>query len=325
MIVTVTANPSVDLTMSVAARPNGNVQRARWVLVEPSGKGVNVAVALSRTGRDATAVLPLGRDGGAALVPMLDALGVRYVGVDVMAHARTNVSLVEDDGTTSKVNEAGAALQPTEVTALIEKSLGHSRRGDWVAWCGSLPVGFEGHRLVEAVIEARDGGRQVAVDTSQEALATALQRPASELPHLIKPNATELAELTGRGFETLGQVVDAARELVACGVQTVLVSLGADGAVLADRDCALHGSALAEKVVNTAGAGDAFLAGYLYAEGAPPDERLASALRFGAAAVAQASTLFTPPATFATAQITAVDRSRVLTDPARVGNQEDAP
>jgi 1-phosphofructokinase len=353
VIVTVTANPSVDLTMAVAARPNGDVQRARWVLVEPSGKGVNVAVALHRCGRDVTAVLPLGR--GTELRPMLDALDLRYVGVDVAGSVRTNVTLVADDGTTSKVNEAGAALTSVEATALVEASLSHSGPGDWVAWCGSLPGGFDGGRLADAVAAARSGGRLVAVDTSQAALAAVLARPAERLPHLIKPNAAELAELTGRGFATLGDVADAAVELVERGVRTVLVSLGPDGAVLVDRDTARHGAAehgtarhgttrhgttrhgttrhgvaAADRVVNTAGAGDAFLAGYLWAagaadaegdvwskgvEGAEADERLASALRFGAAAVAQAGTLFAPPPAFGPAHVGAVERDRPLSEP----------
>ena len=243
MIVTVTANPSLDLTMAVAARPNGDVQRARWVLVEPSGKGVNVAVALHRCGRDVTAVLPLGRGPGTELRPMLDALDLRYVGVDVAGSVRTNVTLVADDGTTSKINEIGAALTSAEATALVEASLSHSHPGDWVAWCGSLPGGFGGDRLADAVAAARSGGRLVAVDTSQAALAAVLARPAAQLPHLIKPNTAELAELTGRAFATLGDVADAAVELVERGVRTVLVSLGPDGAVLVDRGTARYGTA----------------------------------------------------------------------------------
>jgi 1-phosphofructokinase len=333
VIVTVTANPSIDLTMAVPRRPNGDVQRARWVLVEPSGKGVNVAVALHRTGRDVLAVVPVGRGPGADLAPMLDALDLRYIGVHVAGRVRTNVTLVEDDGTTSKVNEVGAALCADEASALVEASLEHSREGDWLAWCGSLPAGFDGERLAAAVAAARAGGRMVAVDTSQAALPIVLARPLEQLPHLIKPNADELAELTGRSFRTLGDVADAAAELVERGVQTVLVSLGADGALLVDRRTARHATATPERVANTAGAGDSFLAGYLWADTASPadtagpDERLASAVRFGAAAVAQAGTLFAAPAAFATAHVGTVQRDRPLAEPVTAPSvaQEETP
>jgi 1-phosphofructokinase len=90
----------------------------------------------------------------------------------------------------------------------------------------------------------------------------------------------------------LGDVADAAGLLVERGVETVLVSLGGDGAILINEQCALHGEAPVEKVANTAGAGDAFLAGYLAAVQQPADQRLVSALRFGATAVRHHGTLF---------------------------------
>jgi 1-phosphofructokinase len=89
----------------------------------------------------------------------------------------------------------------------------------------------------------------------------------------------------------LGDVADAAGLLVERGVETVLVSLGGDGAILINEQCALHGEAPVEKVANTAGAGDAFLAGYLAAVQQPADQRLMSALRFGATAVRHHGTL----------------------------------
>ena len=312
MIVTVTANPSIDLTMAVDARPNGDVQRARWVLVEPSGKGVNVAVALRR---EVLAVLPVGRGPGADLAPMLAALDLPFVGIPVAGHVRTNVSLVEEDGTTSKVNEGGAPLTAAAAASLTEASMAHSGPGDWVAWCGSLPAGFGVDVLADAVAAGRRAGRRVALDTSQAALDEVLGRPAGELPHLIKPNADELAELSGRGFATLGDIADAATSLVASGIATVLVSLGPDGAILADQAGARHAVARPQRVANTAGAGDSLLAGYLSAERSSADERLATAVRFGAVAVAQPGTLFTAPDTYPAARVQPVDRSAPLSAP----------
>ena len=111
-------------------------------------------------------MLALGRAAGSDLAPMLDDLGVRFIGVPVRGHVRTNVTLVEDDGTTSKVNEPGAPISADEAGALVAASLTHSRPGDWVAWCGSLPAGFDGEVLAQAVAAARAAGRLVAVDTS---------------------------------------------------------------------------------------------------------------------------------------------------------------
>src|SRR4029453_10165829 len=122
-------------------------------------------------------------------------------------------------------------------------------------------AGFQKTTPAAALAEARSAGRRVALDSSGTALARVLSRRPADLPHLVKPNADGLAEVTGRPLRTLGDVAYAAALLVERGVEAVLVSLGGDGAILINDQCALHGEAPVERVVNTAGAGDAFLAG----------------------------------------------------------------
>jgi 1-phosphofructokinase len=113
-------------------------------------------------------------------------------------------------------------------------------------------------------------------------------------PQLVKPNVHELAEVTGRGLQTIGDVTAAAELLRTKGISAVLVSLGRDGAVLVDGDGALYGRTADVTAVNTVGAGDAFLAGYLAADAnsSLPADRLAVALRWGATAVQHQGTLF---------------------------------
>ncbi|GMA87982.1 hypothetical protein GCM10025868_32320 [Angustibacter aerolatus] len=213
---------------------------------------------------------------------------------------RSNVSLVEADGRTTKVNEPGPTLAPDEVAALLDAARASSARGEWVVWAGSLPGGFSPQRLADAVADARAAGRRVALDCSGQALVTALSRDGEQ------PAAPGEAErrgaspsLAGRPLPTLGDVLDVAGDLVRRGVRTVLVSLGGDGAVLVDADLTepLHGRAQAGAVVNTVGAGDAFLAGWLAAAdgGAAPADALAAALRSGAAAVEHEGTLLGTP------------------------------
>ncbi|MFI7585540.1 1-phosphofructokinase family hexose kinase [Spongisporangium articulatum] len=290
MITTVTPNPSLDRTLHVTKLRLGGVNRTSAESVEPSGKGVNVALALATAGVPVTAVLPAGGPSGVELLAMLDEAGLDSLTVGIAGSVRSNVTLVEADGRTTKVNEPGPTLSRREVELLVDSSLRPGTEGDWVAWCGSLPGGFDHTTFAAALAAARSAGRRVAVDASGRALEVALSGGPDGLPHLVKPNADELAELTGARLRTLGDVVRAARVLVTRGVQTVLVSLGGDGAVLVDEAVCLHGAAPVERVVNTVGAGDAFLAGYLAVE-QNPHERLASALRFGAVAVQQDGTL----------------------------------
>ena len=299
MITTVTPNPSLDRTLHVDRFVRGRVNRASATMVEPSGKGVNVALALHGVGVDVRAVLPIGGSAGHEIASLLDDLGLEHVDVPIAGAVRSNISLVEADGHSSKVNEPGPQLSDTEVDAMCAMALAGSDVGEWVLWAGSLPGGFTPQRFADVVADTRAAGRLVAVDSSGRALTRALSQHGDRLPHMVKPNAEELAELAGRHLSTLGDVADAARVLIARGVRTVLISLGHHGALLVDADLAtpLHGRAAAHRVVNTVGAGDAFLAGWLAAQHARAThtEALANALRFGATAVEQSGTLIGVP------------------------------
>ena len=299
MITTVTPNPSLDRTLHLPRFVAGQVNRATATMLEPSGKGVNVALALHGVGVPVRAVLPVGGSVGREIVLLLDDLGLDHVDVPIADALRSNISLVEADGRTSKVNEPGPQLSETEVDALCAMTLAHSDTGDWVVWAGSLPGGFTPQRFADAVAATRAAGRLVALDCSGPALEHVLAQEGVRLPHLVKPNAEELAEVTGRSLSTLGDVADAAQMLLARGVRTVLVSLGRDGALLVDADLPqpLHGTAAVRRVINTVGAGDAFLAGWIAAvQGrAPSADALANALRFGATAVEHEGTLLGVP------------------------------
>lgn len=323
MIVTVTPNPAIDRTLHLGTLVRGTVQRALSESVEPSGKGVNVSIALHRSGVPTLAVLPTGGASGLLLDSMLDAAGVPHLDVAIAGAVRTNISLIEADGTTTKVNEQGPSLTSAEVRALVRAASTASVGGDWVAWCGSLPQGFAAEVLGEAVAAARSAGTQVALDTSGAVLAAVLSQPGDRLPHVIKPNGEELAELTGRTLATVGDVADAAAILLERGVRTVLVSLGPDGAVLVQDGLRLHGLAPVSRVVNTVGAGDAFLAGYLAAThdgGAGGAHEAAaaleSALRYAASAVQHTGTLTWGPDAAVEVAITACRTDRPLDVPA---------
>jgi len=299
MITTVTPNPSLDRTLHLSRFVPGHVNRATATMVEPSGKGVNVALALHGVGVLVRAVLPVGGSVGHEIALLLDDLGLDHVDVPITGSPRSNISLVEADGRTSKVNEPGPQLSEAEVDALCAMALAHSDTGEWVVLAGSLPRGFTPQRLADEVAATRAAGRLIALDCSGLPLHHVLTQEGGRLPHLVKPNADELAEVTGRSLGTLGDVADAAQMLLTRGVRTVLVSLGRHGALLVDADLPepLHGAAAVSRVVNTVGAGDAFLAGWLAAvdAGATSSDALANALRFGATAVEHEGTLLGVP------------------------------
>jgi 1-phosphofructokinase len=311
MIITVTPNPSVDRTIFVDALPRGAVIRSRRTRSEPSGKGVNVALALRAHGHDVVAVLPVGGAVGTQIMAMLGGADVPLLTVDVAGDIRSNVSLVEPDGTVTKINEAGPELDEAEAQALAAAAVEKADGASWLAGCGSLPAGLPESFYAQLVADGHRRGVKVAVDSSGAALRAAL--PAG--PDLVKPNAHELAEVVERPLKTLGDVVDAAAVLRQRGARSVLASLGADGAILVDDSGAYHGTAPVERVVSAVGAGDALLAGFLAAGGSGVDA-LRTALTWGAAAVQHEGTLFSAadPGVAVTVD-EVIDRERTLAEP----------
>lgn len=310
MILTVTPNPSVDRTVFVTDVALGSVNRSGRSWSEPSGKGVNVALALNAYGAAVRAVLPAGGPVGVQLQQMLKDAGLDTVIVDITGEIRSNISLTEPDGTVTKINEAGPRLSDDERNRLFTAVSGEIGSATWLVCAGSLPAGLPDDWYGELVELGHSRGVPTAVDTSGAPLSECL--PAK--PDLVKPNVHELAELTGRLPETLGDVIDAANEVRRRGARRVLASLGGDGAILVDADGAVWGHAPVAKVVSTVGAGDAMLAGYLSCPRGR-SESLAGALRWGAAAVQHEGTLFSPNAFNVEVTMSAtVDRSRPLRD-----------
>jgi 1-phosphofructokinase len=288
VIVTVTPNPSVDRTVFVDALRPGRIMRSDRSWSEPSGKGVNVALALQAHHRAAVAVLPVGGPAGAHLVEMLNHAGLDHQTVPIAGEIRINISIIQPDGVVTKINERGPTLTDAEGHALLDAARDRTQAGGWLAGCGSVPGGLTDDFYAQLVETGHRAGAHVVIDTSGPPLSKALAAG----PDLIKPNVDELADAAGASITTLGDVIDAAQELRSRGAKAVLASLGADGALLVSASGVLHGAVPVATVVSAVGAGDAMLAGYLFAAD-DPTEALTTALAWGAAAVQHHGTLFT--------------------------------
>jgi 1-phosphofructokinase len=279
MIVTVTPNPSLDHTLEVEELRRGEVVRAYAVRSDPGGKGVNVSRALVANGHASRSVLPLGGAEGELLASLLEGIGIEVAAVPIVDAIRSNVTVVEPDGTVTKVNAPGPALSDVEVEALLERAVTAAQDADWVVASGSLAPGTPDDLYARLTAAVRPVGARVAVDTSGQAL----ERVLAAIPDVLKPNEEELSKVTGVVPETLGDVVLAANELRSKGVGVVLVSLGPSGAVLVEEGRVLHAESDVIVPRSTVGAGDALLAGFLAAGGEGP-LALAEGVAWGAAA-----------------------------------------
>ncbi|MFH9430630.1 1-phosphofructokinase [Streptomyces sp. NPDC017615] len=313
MILTVTPNPSLDRTYEVPALERGEVVRASGERMDPGGKGVNVSRAVAAAGRRTLAVLPLGGAPGALVAELLDAQGIEVAPVPVAGATRSNIALAEADGILTKINAPGPELTAAEEESLLDTVRTHSADADWIACCGSLPLGLAPSWYADVVARAHSGGARIALDTSGPALLQALRAR----PDVVKPNAEELSAAVGRPLHTVGDAVKAAEELRAMGARAVLASLGADGQLLVDDEGTWFGTARVAAVRSNVGAGDASLAGFLIAGGGGP-EALASAVAHGAAAVRLPGSVMPTPADLDPASVTVtadVPADRVLTEP----------
>ena len=180
MIVTLTPNPSVDRTIEVdAARARRGAARPQPRASTPGGKGVNVSRALAAHGIKTRAVLPSGGAEGAQLAALLEPQGIEIVPVPISGAVRANVSVVEPDGTVTKLNEPGPELGADEVQLLIAATRGAAEAGaEWVVCCGSLPRGVPVDFYATLLPVLHDAGCRVVVDSSGPALTAALAAPA---------------------------------------------------------------------------------------------------------------------------------------------------
>ncbi|MFI6089360.1 1-phosphofructokinase family hexose kinase [Streptomyces sp. NPDC051218] len=281
MILTVTLNAALDITYRVPALTPHASHRVTEVIERPGGKGLNVARVLAALGHDVTVTGFAGGDTGRVLHERLtreprvtDAL------VPVDGATRRTLAIVDaTTGDTTQLNEPGPAISPAEWAAFQESYEELLRRdAAAVALCGSLPPGVPVGAYATLVRAARAAKVPVLLDTSGEAL----RRGVAARPDIVKPNADELAELTG-SHEPAQATRDARRR----GAYAVVASLGADGLRAVTPEGTWQAAPPTRVRGNPTGAGDSAVAGLLSAlvEGLPWPRRLARAVALSAATV----------------------------------------
>ena len=300
MIVTLTANPSHDRTVNLAAPlERGAVQRAESVISQAGGKGVNISRACVAADQPTIAVLPAAKDD--PFVLELLGAGIDCRPVHHAGDLRVNITITEPDGTTTKLNSPGPQATPGLLEELTDALVRRADTADWIVLAGSLPPGAPPEWYAELVTALRAAGGRVAVDTSDAPLKALVDALPAAAPHLMKPNGEELASFTGHQADALEsdpwEAAVAARDVIARGVESVLVTLGPHGAVLVNDAGAWHATPPPTTVVSTVGAGDSSLFGYLLGDvtGREPDQRLALAVAYGSAAAGLPGTTIPRP------------------------------
>lgn len=272
MIYTVTLNPAIDYIATTTDFNLGELNYADSAQMTFGGKGLNVSAVLSTLDMPNIALGFIGGFTGDAIIKMAEDAGVKCDFIRLEGqNSRINVKI--KSGEETELNGKGPVVSGTALNALYSR-LSELKEGDILVLSGSVPNGISPTIYMDLMSRLPKGVKTV-VDASGQALKNAL----SLKPYLIKPNAHELGDIYGVKIEVKTDAVFYGRKLVDAGAENVLVSLGGGGAVLVTRDEAYEMNAPEGEALNSVGAGDSMVAGFLTA--ITNGEGLLDALRLG--------------------------------------------
>ena len=248
-------NPSIDVTMHINAFVPGGTNRAHTVQEDAGGKGINVARALKGLG--AAGVICTGflwQEGSGLFYDALEKSGVKADFLTLPGSVRRNIKVFDaQKGEITEINAASPLVSAQELLSAKERIVNLAKKARFVVLTGSLPKGADAD-FYEGVISAVDS--PCALDADGEALLCGVRAK----PAVLKCNEKELSVL-----HDSGTALEKAKAVVDSGVSTVIASMGADGAILADARGAWRALPVKLNVRSTVGAGDAMLSGYLAA------------------------------------------------------------
>lgn len=258
MIYTVTFNPSLDYVIQVDKLVPGEINRTTHEAVYPGGKGNNVSVILSNLGHSSKALGFTAGFTGEALENMLKEFGCDTAFIR-LPEGSTRINVKINAGEETEINGQGPVITEEAQQALFEQ-LDALKKEDILVLAGSIPNTLPSD-IYERILEHLQGrGIHFVVDATKELLLKVLKYH----PFLIKPNNHELGEMFGVTLKTRDEIVTYAKKLQEMGAENVLVSMAGDGAILLTEEGVIYEAKPPKgKVLNSVGAGDSMVAGFL--------------------------------------------------------------
>lgn len=288
MILTICPNPSIDCTIELDNLNVGMLNRIDSKVETYSGKALNVAMGIARLGGESFATGFMFENHGRMFEHVLDKEGVKHKFVYNLGNARTNYKIIDKRSMLTEINDRGETVANEKQIELIELVQKISPEFDIAVMSGSLPKGVNPDYYGKLLKVIPDRVK-IIVDTEKENMLSAIN---SREIFMAKPNLRELEKFTGERVVDLHDMVRASYKYIDKGVKNVLVSLGADGAVLTDGKESYFCKSASVAVNSTVGAGDCMVAATCIAlsDGLPMSELLRSAVAAGTAAVTTSGT-----------------------------------
>ena len=287
-IATVTLNPAFDLVGRLARIEIGEVNTVETLGLYPAGKGINVAKVLADLGLKLSVTGFLGEENQGDFVQSFAKNGVDDQFYRVAGKTRINVKITETEADVTDLNFLGFEISEEEWEKFTAQTQHWESQFDLVAVCGSLPRGVSPEKFALWLETLHQQGLKVVLDSSNAALTSGLKAH----PWLVKPNRRELEVWAGRALNSLEDVIVAAQDLRARGIENVIISMGEKGSVWINNEGVLQAQPPhCENVVSTVGAGDSMVAGLIYgfSQGWDKAKTLAFASATSALAVSQSN------------------------------------
>lgn len=270
MIITVTLNPAIDKTVTIPNFTVSQVNRIETLRTDVGGKGINVSKCLKELGCESTAAAFWGGEAGRSGEAQLRESGVESLPVFIGGTTRTNMKIIDpEQGTNTDINEPGPQISPEELEQLIQKLDEKLNQGDILVLAGSIPAGISPDIYKELTIRYKEKGVKVFLDADGESFAEGIKAS----PYLIKPNIDELSRYAGEKITDIRGILKAVKPLLQSGIEKIVVSMGAQGAVFIQKGRILIASSLNVPVLSTVGAGDSMVAALAYGEEKGLDEK----------------------------------------------------
>lgn len=278
MILTVTANPTIDRVYFIDDLETGKLHRAKRVSRSAGGKGINVARVATILGRKTGAMGFVGGYTGDFIRSEVEKLGIENMLTNIMGETRTSVNITNDKGASCEILEEGPEITEEEKNDFIKTYTNRISDYDVICVSGSLPKGLTGSFYRELVCIAKENRKKIIVDTGGVALLEIL----SSSPFMVKPNQDEVSDLMNLEITTDDDMKKALYYLNEKGVEVPFISMGKDGASALIDGCCYKFVVPSVKVVNTVGSGDSAIAGV--ATGIDMGMSLVNSIKLGMAA-----------------------------------------
>lgn len=263
MIVTVTMNPSIDISYPLETLKINTVNRTNQVTKTAGGKGLNVTRVIHDLDGDVLATGILGGFHGAYISEELKKVGIKQDFASIKEESRDSIAILHE-GNQTEILESGPTVTEEEQNTFVEKFKELIKKANIVTISGSLAKGLPQDFYSTLVRAAQNEGAKVLVDTSGENLRQVIT--GQEKPYLIKPNLEELEALLEKNFSLnrSEEFQKALSQPLFDGIEWLLISLGKAGAIAKHKDIFYHVTIPSINVVNPVGSGDATIAGFAY-------------------------------------------------------------